>query len=104
MFTFALCFAPQCQCALLEQVYYAADQYSPGHLVLWEVEAVNGLFCAVIRQGNPGSDGPPGRDGATGIKVKTTQKHMQPKPLQMCRQSFFLVLFFIVKVCKCEEF
>lgn len=70
MFTFAFCLAPQCYCALLEHVYYAADQYSAGHLVWWEVEAVNSLSCAVIQQGNPGSDGPPGRDGATGIKVK----------------------------------
>lgn len=48
-------------------------QYSTGHLAWWEAQAVNSLYCAAIRQGNPGSDGPPGRDGATGVKVKNTK-------------------------------
>lgn len=37
-----------------------------------------GLLMAHIvplsEQGNPGSDGPPGRDGATGVKVRNTEK------------------------------
>lgn len=35
------------------------------------MDAINTSNLSVW-QGNPGSDGPPGRDGATGIKVRKT--------------------------------
>lgn len=61
------------------------------------------LYCAAIWQGNPGSDGPPGRDGATGVKVKNTNIYPVPllivENLKSITKTFYSHIWLLLQPC-----
>jgi len=78
-YTFVLCILRTINVFCWSRVHYAADQYSIGHLAWWRWKLL--IIITDLHQGNAGSDGPPGRDGATGTKVrKTLYKIRKSKP------------------------